>query len=272
MKKICFLLPALLAASSLFAQGGFLARPTKLYFNPAPLSQQKQNITIRNTSNDAVILECTLQDWKRDSIGNKVYSTPGTFPNSCSKFLTVAPEAIALQPGEEKEVEIVLTAPNDSLKQALNAMLMLTQVNEKKAEKSKIVQTQIVVRMQIGVHVYFEPTYLEQKDVDLQRLFFAKTGTAAKEDLLAKERGLISEIVNIGQLVAEGKLRMELNNVQTQQVWKLNEKEFNSMPGDQLQIPFTLPANLPKGSYNILAMLDLGANLPLKVIEAQIDL
>lgn len=272
MKKIIAILPALLVACSLFAQGGFLAKPTKLYFNPAPASQQKQSITLRNTSDDAVILECSLQDWKRDSIGNKVYSNPGSLSNSCSKFLKVAPEVISLQPGEEKEIEITLSAPTDSLKQALNAMLMLTQVNEKRAEKSKIVQTQIVVRMQIGVHVYFEPSNLEQKDVDLQRLFFAKNGTALKEDLLANERGLISEIANIGQLVAEGKLRLELNNVQTQQVWKLEEKEFNSMPGDQLQIPFTLPTGLPKGSYNILAMLDLGANLPLKIIEAQIDL
>lgn len=272
MKQIASLLFALFAAGIIHAQGGFLVKPTKLYFDPAPQSQQKQTITIRNTSGEPVILECSLQDWKRDSIGNKVYSNAGTLPNSCSRYLKVAPEVVALQPGEEKELEVILSAPADSVKQALNAMLMLTQVNEKKAEKAKIVQTQIVVRMQVGVHVYFEPPYLETKDVDLQRLFFAKSGTASKEDLLAKERGLVSEIANIGQLVAEGKLRLELSNLQTQQVWKLDEKEFNSMPGDLLQIPFTLPAGLPKGPYNILAMLDLGANLPLKVIEAQIDL
>lgn len=272
MKQIFLSLLALAIAGNLFAQGGFLAKPTKLYFDPAPASQQKQNITIRNTSGDPVVLECSLQDWKRDSIGNKVYSNAGTLPSSCGRYVKVTPEVLALQPGEEREVEVTLSAPPDSIKQTLNAMLMLTQVNEKKAEKSKIVQTQIVVRMQIGVHVYFEPSYLAQKDVDLQRLFFAKSGTASKEDLLANERGLVSEIANTGQLVAEGKLRLELSNLQTQQVWKLDEKEFNSMPGDLLQIPFTLPSGLPKGAYNVLAMLDLGANLPLKIIEAQIDL
>lgn len=262
----------LLAGICGHAQGGFLARPTKLFFNNAPAQSQKQTVEVRNTDDAPLLLEFSLQDWSRDSLGNKVYSKPGTAPQSCSKYLKLSDERMLLQPGESRNLDILLNAPADSLKHALNTMLMVTQSAEKEADKAKVVSAQFVMQMQIGIHVYFQPAYLQQRNVELQRLFFAHSGTASKEDLLAKERGLISELQNAGQTIEEGKVRLELNNEKTGERFTIEDQSFNSMPGDRLQIPFTLPSKLPKGNYLVVAMLDLGLDAPLKVLEAQIDL
>lgn len=254
------------------AQGGFLARPTKVYFNTTPAAVQKQFIEVRNTSDEPLLLNLSLQDWTRDSLGNKQYGRPGSQPTSCSRYMKLSDEALNLQPGESKNIELQLTAPPDSLKHALNAMLMVTQAAEKGADKSQAVSAQFVMQMRIGIHIYFQPPYLQERKVELQKLFFAQSGSASKEDLLAKENGLISEIENQGQTVEEGKIKLELVHDQTGETFTIAEKQFNSMPGDRLQIPFTLPTKLPKGSYAVTAMLDIGLDAPLKVMEAEIAL
>lgn len=254
------------------AQGSFLARPTKIYFDSEPAATQKKVVELRNTSDAPLLLQCSLQDWKRDTLGNKVYSAPGTQGPSCSPYLKLSDENVLLQPGESKDLEILLAAPADSLQHALNTMLMVMQVNEKEADKTKTVSAQFVMQMRIGIHIYFQPRYLEQHDVALERLFFAASGSSSKDDVLANERGLVSEIKNVGQTVVEGKVRLELSNLKSGTTFKIDEKDFNSMPGDRLQIPFTLPANLAKGSYAVTAMVDIGPDAPLKVLEAQIDL
>lgn len=271
MRRI-FIICMLLGSVSGWTQGAFLARPTKLFFDTAPTQTQRQVVEVRNTDESPLLLEFSLQDWMRDSLGNKLYAQPGTYNHSCSRYIKLSAERMLLQPGESRELELLLTAPPDSLKHALNAMLMVTQTAEKEANKAKGVSAQFVMQMRIGVHVYLQPPYLQDRNVELQRLFFAKGGTASKEDLLAKSSGLISELQNIGQTVEEGKVRLELNHETSGERFTINDQSFNSMPGDKIQLPFTLPANLPKGKYLVVAMLDTGLDVALKVLEAQIEL
>lgn len=271
MKQIFSLLLFCCSCSG-FAQGAFLTRPTKVFFNTDPAQVQKQSVEIRNTGDGPVLLDLSLQDWSRDSVGNKLYVKPGSLANSCGHLLKLSETKIALQPGEVKFVEITLQAPPDSLKHALNTMLMVTQANEKSAEKTKAVSAQFNMVMRIGVHIYFQPAYLTERKVELQRLFFAKSGSESKENLLANANGIVSEFTNTGKTIEEGKIRLELSNTKTGEVFTINERPFNSLPGDRLQIPFTLPANLPKGNYSVTAMLDIGTDAALNVLESEIEL
>ncbi|OLY90823.1 hypothetical protein SAMN05444008_12357 [Cnuella takakiae] len=214
----------LLAALSSQAQGAFLARPTKVFFNAAPALAQKQIIEVRNTDEVPLLLEFNLQDWMRDSLGNKLYANPGAYAQSCSRYIKLSAEKMLLQPGESRELELILTAPPEPLKQAMNAMLMVTQTAEKEADKAKGVSAQFVMQMRIGVHIYFQPTYLQERNIEFQRLFFAKGGSASKENTLATSNGLISELQNLGQTVEEGKVRLELNHETSGELLPLTTK------------------------------------------------
>ncbi|PIH00830.1 hypothetical protein CS542_03425 [Pedobacter sp. IW39] len=52
-----------------------------------------------------------IQDWNRDSLGTKVYYDSNTLPLSNASWLTLSSNNVAVQPGENKQVNVSMTIP-----------------------------------------------------------------------------------------------------------------------------------------------------------------
>ena len=83
------------------AQIGFQASPAKLYFNQTTGDEQTRTLRLTNPMDTRLVLQATCADWRRDSLGEKVYYPPGTLPTSGCPLVKVIPDVIELAPGEQ---------------------------------------------------------------------------------------------------------------------------------------------------------------------------
>jgi hypothetical protein len=65
---------------------------------------------------------------------------------------------------------------------------------------------------------------------------------------------------------------VEFTNLATGQKTKLPHYDFPMFPGHTRHVYFKIPADLPKGKYSILGVLDAGEDLPLEAVQKEIEL
>lgn len=275
MRKLCTLMALLWAYFNVNAQVGFQVSPGKLFFRQSVGQVGSQTVRITNSSPNDLVLECNFADWKRDSMATKIYAAPGTYPGSISKYLKVTPENISLKPGESKLVEVNLSLPAEDDHMVSNAMLFITQVNEKElANRSNNKQTSMVFRVQMGVHVYNETPQLQSRNIDIEDVQYIASNPVdgGKKDSSSTQKKISALIANIGERITEGTVRFELTHKETLDEWKSKPLDFNSMPGDKFYVSNSLPGSLAKGRYALVTIVDFGSDQPLKVAESEIEI
>lgn len=246
-------------------QKSMLVNPGKLFFQQRGNTPETKTVTITNQSDAPISIRCTFADWKRDSVGSKIYYPPGTIQHSNAKYIKVNPQFITIGPKEARNVEVTLMVPDSLANRTTNAMLFITQFEENRSvEKSKELKQLININLEIGVHVYNEPPNLQRKDVDITGLSFRpeKDSTTSGQ--------MVIRYRNSGELVAAGDIRVELTDASGKE-YKLKTDQFNSLPGDEMLMKYKLPL-LNKGKYQVVTILDLGNDLPLKIAEKELEI
>lgn len=242
------------------AQIGFQVSPAKLYFNRASADNQTLQLHITNPMNTRLVLQATCADWRRDSVGEKVYYPPGTLPTSGCSLFKVTPDVIELAPGEKRDV-LVSLLPNQQLATTTlrNAMLLLTQSNEQEVARQKGA-SQFIIKAQIGVHVYVLPSDHTEPDIAITGLNLTQT---------TKPYQVNVRIHNTGKALLESQLRLEYLNMGTMEEVKTEAIPVNTMPNEAFRVTSTVPASLSAGKYLIVAVLDSGPGQALKVAELE---
>ncbi len=259
--KGLFLLFGLIGWFPGLAQVGFQVAPARLFFHQRNGPSQTAVVHVNNPTGVRMVLQITCADWRRDSTGAKVYSTPGTLPLSCCSSLRVSPALVELAPGEKKDVVVTLiTAPELSQNQISNAMLLITQSNNQDLTKMQSVAPQLVIRVQIGVHVYFLPNADSPAGIDIAQMDAINPNA---------QNQVRVQVHNTGQTLLESQLRLEYLNLQTMEEVKTEPIPVNTMPHDQFWVTAVPPSSLPAGTYLIIAVLDSGPDTPLKVAELE---
>ncbi|WP_288428419.1 hypothetical protein [uncultured Spirosoma sp.] len=242
------------------AQIGFQVSPAKLYFNRASADNQPLRLHITNPMDTRLVLQATCADWRRDSVGEKVYYPPGTLPTSGCSLFKVIPDVIELAPGEKRDVLVSLIpnqqAPTGAIQ---NAMLLLTQSNEQEVARQKGT-SQFIIKAQIGVHVYVLPNDHTEPEV-------AITGMSLTQATRPYQVNV--KIHNTGKALLESQLRMEYLNMSTMEEVKTEAVPVNTMPDEAFRVTTNVPPNLSAGKYLIVAVLDSGPGQALKVAELE---
>ena len=240
-----------------------LVNPGKLFFQQTGSAPETKSVTITNQSTAPISIKTSFSDWRRDSVGRKIYYAPGSIKNSCTKFIKANPQFLTINPGESRNIEVTLMIPDSLADVTTHSMLFITQFEENRSvEKSKELKQLININLEIGVHIYNEPTTLQNRSVDFTNLqfFFDKDSTGSGYVLI--------NFKNTGDLVVAGDVRVELTH-ESGQEHKLKPDQFNTVPGDELMMKFRLPFLSP-GKYQVVAILDPGNDLPLKIAEKEI--
>jgi len=260
---ILFTFSLVLALSTARGQG-FSVSPSRLFFNGTPGETLTESITFTNTSPNALSFVTRIQDWKRDSLGNKVYYEAGKDAASNSKWLSLSENTIVIQPGEAKQVIVTMNVPANADKMT-HTMLFFTQVKQQEKEKPKAVALGVVVLMEVGVQIYYSPKGLNAGELEF--LAFEDRGITGQGK--KQSRRVAIKIHNKGAINKDAFLRMELTNKDTGEEIKIEPTTIAMLPDETHWVMVDLPANL-KGKFLAVAMLDAGSTYDLKVAEKEL--
>lgn len=238
--------------------------PTALPFSLAKGNSESQVINITNGSDKKMQFRLYLNDWIRDSVGGHEYYEANTHPRSCSRWVTLNKNFVELEPGKSTQVTIKLTVPDsaDATNEMKWSMLFVETIEENTAQNSKNATAAVQNLLRIGIHIYQTPPNLNDKQIkafDLKNV----AGEDKKYQLLCQ---------NTGNLMIQCKSYLELASMSDGQKTKLEPVDFPLFPQQRRYVTFELPANMPKGKYSALAVLDGGEDLSLEAVESVVEI
>jgi hypothetical protein len=252
----------LIVPAFLFAQQ-INVTPSTLTFNLTPGTSKTSYITVRNISNKKHTFQLNLADWYRDSLGNHVYLKPGDLKQSSASWVTLGVNVVDLDPDQVVDIPVTLSVPAGVKGNSMSwAMLFIQNYlsDVTTVDKNAKITTTIREIFRVGIHIYQTPPSVTAKSARAVSL------TQDKKDA----NTYIFEIKNTGPTMLNCYANLELTNIESGQVFKLEVQDFPVFPEGKRLIKFKLPPTIPKGSYSALAILDYGENSPLEAIESTI--
>lgn len=245
---------------------GISVSPSRVFFKGSPGETVAASITFTNNSSIGFNFTASMKDWKRDSLGKKVYLPPGQLKQSNSTWIKLSESTVNLNPGETKKVMVTLTVPEGASEKMLtNSMVFFTQMKEQKPQPDEQKQLGINVLLEVGVQVYNLPQGLSAGDLEF--LAFEDHGEIAAESDTTRQIAI--KIKNVGELNKDAYVRFELTNIATGKEIPIKSTAIAMLPGAEQWVYVPLPVNL-KGRYLAVAILDAGSKYELRVAEKEI--
>lgn len=248
------------ASEKAFAQVGLSVSPPRVYYTLAAGESGTQELLINNISKEHPLdLAITLGDWHYDEYGNNVMLPPDTLENSCASWLSLPGGTyLTLQPGESREIELLMNVPSDvsSESNVQSAMLYVTQMNPVEGVDARGAAIRINVRQ--GIKIYRKGLQPEQKQLEIVNMSFDR------------ETNIIGLVFNNnGNTWINGIIKTTLFNRTTGKETSLGETEFYTMPGDHRKVGISTKKLLEKGDYTATVILDYGDETALEAAELE---
>ena len=246
-------------SSAIYGQG-ITVSPTRLFFTGEPGSVQKQSIVITNAGKEAVAFNVSLNDWYRDSIGQKVYLPANSTSRSNAGWIKTSANVINIPPGGSQELIATMQIPRQLKDDSIsNSMLMLTQIARQEDRYLKQNNVGIKVLFEFALHVYFTPAANKTEDLDFVAIdtLSSKNGTGKR---------IAVKVKNTGNIISDAMVEFEFIHKTTGQESKLAPVAISMMPGASQIIYFDVPGQL-KGAFKGVSILRIGDASNVKVGE-----
>ena len=239
--------------------------PARILFRGEPGQTVSQTVLISNSGDTNFEFITSIRDWKRDSLGNKLYQPSGTLPHSNANQLRLDETNFIVGPHQKKTVTVYLDIPkNQQDTIATNSMLFFTQTNPSERKAAGNGGIGIKIGYEFGIQVFYNPAAAQKGELEFDS--FAYTAKAGDQQAL-----LTIGYHNSGTINKTGQLRVELTKRKTGEEIKLKGLPVAIMPLGHQYIRVTLPDNLPKGAYLAMGILDTGSGYRLKIAEKNFD-
>lgn len=262
-RRLVFLLAILVANIGSYAQSVRI-QPTVYDLHLSNNEALTQTLSISNTSNKPVAFQIYLGDWLRDTAGGHQYFKPDTLNRSCASWVSLSKNYVVIEPQKTEELTIKFTAPNDVAKfnQMRWAMLFLESApaTDEEVKQSKQLQTSVKQILRVGIHIYQTPPTVNKRGIKVLDL----------KSLNDKNDTFDFWVQNTGDVMLQCKADLELTNVADGKTVKLEKVEFPVFPEGKRKVNFKLPADIPKGTYSVLAKVDIGEDDDIEAIEKTI--
>ena len=245
---------------------GLEVKPAKIDFHLTKGESASQAIYITNNFNKTMQFKARFSDWMRDSVGGHAYLEPGTTPRSCAKWMSFANDVVEIEPGKTKEFLIKMKVPDDdsAIQQMKWCLVFLESVKENKVYKpSDSSKAHVNTIFRVGIHVLQTPPKLAaQKELEMIS-FKSVAGSKNNYQILCR---------NTGQTELECKSYIELSELKTGKKTTVGPVVFPIFPEQRRYTNFTIPPDMEKGKYSVLAVIDAGEDdIPVQASEAIID-
>lgn len=242
------------------AQVGLSVSPPRVYYSIAEGESGTQNLLINNISKDHPLdLAITFGDWEYDEYGNNVMFPPDSLENSCASWLSL-PEGtyLTLQPGESREVEVMMNVPRviPSGDNVQTAMLYVTQMNPVDGVDAQGAAIRINVRQ--GIKIYRKGLAGERRALEITDMTFNR-----------ESKNIVLAFNNNGNIWTDGVIKTTIFNRTTGKETSLSDTPFFTMPGNVRKVMISPGETLEKGEYIATVMLDYGDDTILEAAELE---
>lgn len=237
--------------------------PVTMSFNLKNGESGFQKISIKNQLDAKKQFKVYLNDWERDTVGQHVYTEPGSDSNSCANWVSFDKSFFELEPNQSEVINVKLQLP-DSIngpEQMRWCMLFIETVQENKMTNDKGLTTSIESKIRFGIHIYQTPPAITFSEVHL--LDFTNLAEIKKLRITCK---------NTGKTQIECNSYLEIVSISDGTKLKLPKQEFPMFPNQVRYVDFNLPEELQKGKYIITGVVDGGEELPLEVAQLTIEI
>ena len=271
MNKLTTLLLAVLLVFSLetvFGQSASVT-PSRLYFKVAPGGYKSQKIRVTNNGKKAETFKVSFANFTAP--GNKG-KTKVSKPNEenkrgCAQWLSASPAFVEVQPGETKDIEILLQVPNtpdaNTARWAV-AVVKLTKENTgQMAKGSDVVGMQIIQSFQFVIHIFQTPPAATYKEATINYFYRDSLSTDSVINLKM-------EVKNTGDAIIDCAPYLDIVNKSTGEKITVKNKGFTVLPGGVREIVFKLPKDIKKGEYDVLGVVDYGSDTDIAGAELKL--
>ncbi|HBK31452.1 MAG TPA: hypothetical protein DEF88_11070 [Porphyromonadaceae bacterium] len=261
-KRVVFFVCILLTASCglLFSQVGLSVSPPRVYYHIAPGETGSQKLLVSNISkNYALSLSLTFSDWKYDDEGNNLMFSPDSLTNSCASWMSVKEGSyLSLEPGENKEIELVMNVPPNPKgdENVHTALLYVTQMNPIEGMDEQGVGININVRQ--GIKIYHKGKAPEIKKLEIENLTYDKASNSLQ---------LIFN--NKGNSWVNGQVTATVFNEATGKEIAPEPIVFYTLPGDHRIMSILLGTEPAQGTYTATVMLDSGDDADIEAAQLE---
>lgn len=250
----------LVIPSTVFSQVGISVSPPRVYYSLNPGETGSQKVLISNVSKEHLLnLSLSFGDWKYDHYGNNLMFPPDSLDNSCAGWMSVAEGMyMTLEPGENREVDLVMAVPAelDYNANVQTAMLFVTQMNPVDGMDAQGAAIKINVRQ--GIKIYRKGNASEIKKVEIENLAYDK-----------ETNSLLLLFSNGGNIWINGYVSASLFNQTNGKESNIEAMDFYTMPGDRRIMQIPLRQELEEGRYTATVMIDYGDRTTIEAAELQ---
>ena len=247
-------------SQALFSQIGISVSPPRVYYSLDPGETGSQKVLVSNVSKEHPLnISLTFGDWKYDDRGNNLMFPPDSLDNSCAGWLSLPGGTyITLEPGENREIDLIMTVPAEPGSDAnvQTAMLFVTQMNPVDGVNAQGAAIKINVRQ--GIKIYRKGNAPEIKKVEIENLAYDK-----------ETNSLMLLFSNVGNIWINGRASASLFNQGDGKELNIEAADFYTMPGDRRIMQIPLRQELEKGRYTATVMLDYGDDTTIEAAELE---
>jgi hypothetical protein len=242
--------------------------PSRVYFNAEPGQTQVRQITVTNNSETPQNFMVSFADFSSSGTDGKIQLNEGINANTAaSAWLSASPSLLELQPGESRDVDVILNVPNTPESARVVWSTALIKLARERTAAPGLDENAmgfgIMHTFQFVVHVFQTPRSVTYRNARI---------LAFEEDTKdeAGDRRLKLHLENTGDAIIDVAAYFELTNMRTGESRRERARAFTTLPGHSRVIHFALPKDLSPGNYSVLGVVDYGDRDA--VIAAELEL
>jgi len=244
----------------------FKVTPASIDFNLNQGESNNQVITVENTSDKVESFVVSASDYDFDQEGQMKFMPAGTSKRSCSKFMTITPGFITINPNETVKINVLMKVPQDSVKTRWGIVSIRAEKEYVGVAADKdVVRAGLIITPEIAVKVLQTPPSLTASKMTLNG--FSETERTKTDST----RVFLVKMANTGEVRTKAKVYLTASNLETLKETTTEPVEVNVLPGVNATVKLGLPINLTSGKYSLAAILDYGAENDLEGMELEIE-
>lgn len=250
-----FFFLTLVSTSAAFSQSASVS-PSRLYYNAEPGQTQVRQLTVTNNSETPQSFTVSFADFASPGTDGKTeLLDEGESEHSAFSWLSASPSLLELQPGESRDVDIILQVPNTpESARVVWSTAVIRLARERTAApglEEGAMGFGIMHTFQFVVHIFQTPRSVTYRNARI--LAFEDAGMDEDEN-----RRIKLHLENTGDAIIDVAAYLELTHMRTGESRRERARAFTTLPGHSRVIYFTLPDDLNPGEYSILGVVDYG--------------
>lgn len=232
---------------------GISVSPAHFHLNMKPGEVKTYSVTVKNDIDKPTQFKINIYDFNMNGKGKSSFIAPRTGKYSLSKWMSISPTFIEVQPGEKKEVKFTVSVPDtEEGRKAAWSILMVEQEKPRETleppkKSDETVALGVIPTYAFGVFVYQNPPNVISNNVEITNFLMEERDSTKLIKI---------EAANKGDGIAYCTSYIDLTNLTNGKQQRLTVKRFTILPDLTRYFNFVIPKELPKGKYLAIGVLD----------------